>query len=63
MTILLNPKLWIGLVIALVLGLAGAFIYRAGKGVKGAEFDAYKITQQEARILADRARTQLAEAR
>lgn len=55
MTILLNPKVWIAMAIALALGLAGAFIYRAGKAVKGAEFDAYKLAQQEARILADRA--------
>lgn len=63
MAILLNPKVWIALAIALALGLAGAFIYRAGKAVKGAEFDAYKLAQQEARILADRARTLRAEAR
>lgn len=55
MTALLNPKLWIGLAIAAALALAGAFIYRSGKAVKGAEFDAYKISQQEQRILADRA--------
>ena len=55
MTILLNPKVWLSLAIALALGLAGAFIYRAGKAVKGAEFDAYKLAQQEVRILADRA--------
>ena len=55
MAILMNPKVWISLTIALALGLAGAFIYRAGKSVKGAEFDAYKLAQQEARMLADRA--------
>lgn len=63
MAILLNPKVWIALAIALALGLAGAFIYRTGKAVKGAEFDAYKLAQQEARILADRARALRAEAR
>jgi hypothetical protein len=63
MAALMNPKVWIGLAIALALGLAGAFLYRAGKAVKGAELDAYKLAQQEARILADRARTIRNEAR
>ncbi|MDQ0035944.1 hypothetical protein J2W30_003717 [Variovorax boronicumulans] len=63
MALLLNPKVWAALVVALVLGLAGAFLYRAGKAVVRNDFDAYKIAQQEARILADRARTQRAEAR
>lgn len=63
MTILLNPKFWATVVIAVVLGLAGAFLYRAGKAVVRNDFDAYKIAQQEARILADRARTLRAEAR
>ncbi|MBT2333637.1 DUF2514 family protein [Variovorax paradoxus] len=57
MTALLNPRFWIGLGLVIALTLAGAFIYRAGKAVKGAEFDAYKLAQQEARILADRARS------
>lgn len=63
MAALLNPKLWIGLAIALALGLAGAFIYRAGKAVVRNDFDAYKLAQQEARILADRARSLRTQAR
>lgn len=63
MAALLNPKLWIGLAIALVQGLAGAFIYRVGKAVVRNDFDAYKLFQQEARILADRARSLRTQAR
>ena len=63
MAALLNPKVWAALAVALVLGLAGAFIYRAGKAVKGAELDAYKLAQQEARILADRAQSLRTQAR
>jgi len=55
MAALLNPRLWIGLGVALALVLAGAFIYRAGKAVVRNDFDAYKLAQQEARILSDRA--------
>lgn len=55
MAALLNPRVWIAIGIALALGLAGAFIYRAGKAVVRHDFDAYKLAQQEARILADRA--------
>jgi hypothetical protein len=63
MAALLNPKVWAALAVALALGLAGAFLYRAGKAVKGAELDAYKLSQQEARILADRAQSLRTEAR
>jgi hypothetical protein len=63
MAALLNPKVWIALVIALALGLAGAFLYRAGKATVRNDFDAYKLAQQEARILADRARSIRTEAR
>ena len=63
MAALLNPKLWAALAAALVLALAGAFIYRAGKAVVRNDFDAYKLAQQEARILADRARSLRTQAR
>lgn len=63
MAALLNPRVWIALGMALVLGLAGAFIYRAGKAVVRHDFDAYKLAQQEARILADRARALRTQAR
>jgi hypothetical protein len=63
MAALLNPRLWIGLGVALALALAGAFVYRAGKAVVRADFDAYKIAQQENRILAERARSLRTEAR
>lgn len=63
MAALLNPKLWIALAIALALGLSGAFIYRAGKAVVRNDFDAYKLAQQEQRILADRANALRAAAR
>lgn len=63
MTALLNPRFWIGLGVVIALTLAGAFVYRAGRASLRGEFDAYKIAQQEAHILADRARTQRAEAR
>lgn len=63
MVALLNPRVWIALGIALALGLAGAFIYRAWKAVVRHDFDAYKLAQQEARILADRARALRTQAR
>lgn len=63
MAALLNPKVWAALAVALALGLAGAFLYRAGKAVVRKDFDAYKLAQQEARILADRARSLRTEAR
>lgn len=55
MSILLNPRNWIYIGAALALVLYGAFSYRAGKASVRAEFDSYKIAQQESRILADRA--------
>lgn len=55
MAALLNPRFWIGLGIIVALTLAGAFLYRAGKATVRKDFDAYKIAQQELRILADRA--------
>lgn len=55
MSILLNPRTWIYIAAALALVLYGAFSYRAGKASVRAEFDSYKIAQQESRILADRA--------
>lgn len=56
MTALLNPKLWIGLAIAAALAFSHFFVYRSGKATVRNDFDAYKIDQQEQRILADRAR-------
>lgn len=55
MALLLNPRAWIAIVLAIVLGLAGAFLYKAGKATVRADFDAYRLSQQEARILADKA--------
>jgi hypothetical protein len=55
MAALLNPRFWIGLGVAIALTLVGAFLYRAGKAAVRKDFDAYKIAQQELRILADRA--------
>lgn len=56
MAYLLNPKVWAAIVLAILLGLAGAFLYRAGKATVRNDFDAYKLNQAEQRILADRAR-------
>lgn len=63
MTWLLNPKAWAAVLVAIALGLAGAFIYRAGKATVRNEFDAYKLDQAEQRVLADRVREQFRAAR
>lgn len=63
MTRWLNPKLWAGLALAAALVAAGWFLYGAGQDDVQADFDAYKLDQQEARILADRARAHRTEAR
>ena len=63
MAALLNPKVWIALLVACALTFTHFFVWRAGKATKGAEFDAYKLAQQEQRIMADRARMLLASAR
>ena len=63
MTLWLNPKLWAGLALAAALVAAGWFLYGAGQDDRQKEFDAFKIAQQEARILADRAREQRTAAR
>lgn len=55
MTALLNPKVWLGIAVALALAFSHFFVYRSGKATVRNEFDAYKIDQQEQRILADRA--------
>lgn len=55
MAALLNPRFWGGLAVVVALTLAGAFVYRAGRASLRGEFDAYKLAQQEVRILADRA--------
>jgi hypothetical protein len=55
MTWLLNPKVWIAIAVAAALAFSHFFMYRAGRASLRGEFDAYKIAQQEARILADRA--------
>lgn len=63
MTWWLNPRLWIGIAIAAALVAAGWFLYGAGQDDRQKDFDAYVIAQQEARILADRAREQRTAAR
>ncbi|MFS2047578.1 DUF2514 family protein [Variovorax sp. Varisp41] len=55
MAAFLNPKVWIAAAVAIALALAGFFLYRAGRASLRGEFDAYKLAQQEARILADKA--------
>lgn len=55
MAALLNPRMWIAAAVAVALALAGFFLYRAGRASLRGEFDAYKLAQQEARILADKA--------
>jgi hypothetical protein len=42
-------------VLAAVLGAGGLFLYRAGENSVNVDFEAYKTSQAEARILADRA--------
>lgn len=63
MTWWLNPRLWAGLALAAALVAAGWFLYGAGQDDRQKDFDAYVIAQQEARILADRAREQRTAAR
>jgi len=63
MTALLNPRVWLAIALAAALAFSHFFVYRAGKANVRADLDAYRIAQQEARIFADRARTQRAEAR
>lgn len=58
MTWWLNPRLWAAVALAAALAFAGWFLYRAGQNDRQADFDAFKLNQQEARILADRAREQ-----
>jgi hypothetical protein len=58
MTALLNPKVWLAIALAAAMAFSHFFVYRSGKSTVRNEFDAYKISQQEARILADRAREQ-----
>lgn len=60
MAILLDPKFWIRAVIALALVALGFFCYRAGKAVKGAEFDAYKLAVQQQAETMREARAQTA---
>lgn len=55
MTWWLNPKLWAGLALAAALVAAGWILYGAGQDDRQKDFDAYKLDQQELRILADRA--------
>ena len=63
MTWWLNPKLWAAIAAAAALTFAGWFLYSAGQDDRQKDFDAYKIAQQESRILAERARSLRAEAR
>ncbi|MDQ0084598.1 hypothetical protein J2W35_004967 [Variovorax boronicumulans] len=63
MPALLNPKVWIGIFIAVVLAFTHFFVWRSGKATVRNDFDTYKLAQQEQRILADRARSLLAAAR
>ncbi|WPH14703.1 DUF2514 family protein [Variovorax paradoxus] len=55
MTALLNPKVWAAIALAAALTFSNFFVYRSGKAEVRKDFDAYKIAQQELRILADRA--------
>lgn len=63
MAALLNPRVWIALALAVALALAGAFLYRAGKSTVRADWNAQKVLDAEARILADRAQEQRTAAR
>jgi len=58
MTALLNWRLWAAAGVAVLLAWTHFFVYRTGKAVVRNDFDAYKLAQSEARILADRAREQ-----
>lgn len=51
----LNPRLWAAVALAAALVAAGWFLYGAGQDDRQKDFDAFKLDQQEARILADRA--------
>lgn len=51
----LNPRMWAYIAAAVALAAAGAFLYGAGKDTVRKDFDAYRIAQTEARLLADRA--------
>lgn len=55
MAILLNPRVWLALVLAAFLAFTHFLAYRAGRAAVRAEFDAYKTAQAEQRLLADRA--------
>lgn len=57
MAVLLNVKVWAyAALFVLILAVLG-FVYRAGGATARADLAAYKLSQQEARILADRAAT------
>lgn len=57
MTALLNPRMWAyAALFVLILAVLG-FVYRAGGASARSDLAAYKLSQQEARILADRAAT------
>ena len=58
MAILLNPRVWIALMLAAVLAFTHFSAYRAGRAAVREDFDAYKLSQAEQRTLADRAREQ-----
>lgn len=58
MAILLNPRVWLALVLAAFLAFTHFSVYRAGRAAVRADFDAYKLSQAEQRTLADRAREQ-----
>lgn len=47
MALLLNPRVWLALVLAAFLGFTHFSTYRAGRASKGAEFDAYKLAAQQ----------------
>lgn len=55
MAILLNPRVWLALVLAGFLAFTHVSAHRAGRATVRADFDAYKLAQAEQRILSDRA--------
>jgi hypothetical protein len=58
MTILLNPRLWIALALAAVLGFTHFTAYRAGKGVVRAEWDKDKAARMAQALEAEQAARQ-----
>jgi len=55
LSILLNPRVLLGIAAAAVLAFAGLKLYHAGQASTQVEFDAWKLAAAENRMLADRA--------